>query len=1006
MAQWKETLEPYVRVTEQVKSAALTPTAGEDLIVGAVIMSDSGPATPTLITSQSEFLKTFATSDITEDYMKEINKLYASDPGSNVASTMWLNAYRLAGSVNLLVSRATKGEDILYAKSLEKNDSGSYILRDTEILKRSEPFYLTLDKSDAYIDGWGINISEVGIFGNRVTDEGAQYDYDVYDLQELVEKLNETNKFFCPKYTFYKGIYDSHGILQRWEKTDDGENADSVYFDEIYLGSYPLDKSDSRTVLDENDENRGLIGIILSAKLQDNDSEEEEWKKNFTIDINKGKSWGEFDAPRWYVTNTFNSNTDLIVRVRRFNHNAVRAKVLSESEVAQGVSPWVVLPAVLDTYTHAYGYNMSKPGAEKVLYYDFYEFAIKDPSVSSEYQIFNVGNIPGRGDIDTASLNDSLGMMQLHLPDDLKDLDINYFDYNYDDGDFLIDDAHIISNLNAMGLGKGDLTVDSEGRCDSIDPEGHWIWPNTEEDVSFEEVKNAIDLCSQSSNHRYSGTELRAEDLEVLKKEKELPADGSTYIIGYPGAVNKIPGNKDFAADITDGIYNFEFSYSGGEKITNGLYDVSKSETSPQICLSGYIIKEDEGNTDIAFSGNEGYKVAVTTNDGTVVECSPVINPNLDTDIQEPPVYYSAAFVLSNLPEEDGFVRVSISDANDQLVGTYYLYPSIASKDFYTTDRTEPSESSFVTGVRYYTQLGETQVRVNAKISTDSCLLEVTNRDLKGAWDNIEADERYIVEGITDLGCTYPELQNYIANMAINSNYFYPVSLINSTNYMALANHKKKITKASHKLYYLAPWDYDNGTTGFTFGVSPSTLYWEVIGSNRRNNHEFAAAFGQTRGIISPVNLSKEFKATERRLLLTKKINTVFHDLYIDRYYINDNVTATEEDNVLKEECNARFQIRISKAIPLLLNQFKGRQNTATTRKDVKYAIDYWFTSVVASYGDTVLGHLVTCDESNNTDADVRANILNVKVEVRYANSVKYIEVLNIAYPVGIDFEG
>ena len=58
MATWKETLEPYVKVIESVKTAALNPTAGEDLIIGAVIISDTGPSTPTLITSQSEFLFT------------------------------------------------------------------------------------------------------------------------------------------------------------------------------------------------------------------------------------------------------------------------------------------------------------------------------------------------------------------------------------------------------------------------------------------------------------------------------------------------------------------------------------------------------------------------------------------------------------------------------------------------------------------------------------------------------------------------------------------------------------------------------------------------------------------------------------------------------------------------------------------------------------------------------------------------------------------------------------
>ena len=59
MAQWKETLEPYIKVYERIKTATIVPTAGEDLIVGATIISDSGPTTPVLNTRQKDFLYTY-----------------------------------------------------------------------------------------------------------------------------------------------------------------------------------------------------------------------------------------------------------------------------------------------------------------------------------------------------------------------------------------------------------------------------------------------------------------------------------------------------------------------------------------------------------------------------------------------------------------------------------------------------------------------------------------------------------------------------------------------------------------------------------------------------------------------------------------------------------------------------------------------------------------------------------------------------------------------------------
>ena len=54
----------------------------------------------------------------------------------------------------------------------------------------------------------------------------------------------------------------------------------------------------------------------------------------------------------------------------------------------------------------------------------------------------------------------------------------------------------------------------------------------------------------------------------------------------------------------------------------------------------------------------------------------------------------------------------------------------------------------------------------------------------------LKDDERYVVEGLTDLGCTYLNIQNYIANIAINSNYFYPVSTADSTNYTSIKGTK------------------------------------------------------------------------------------------------------------------------------------------------------------------------------------------------------------------------
>ena len=202
MAQWKETLEPYVKVIESVKTAALNPSAGGDLILGAVLISDSGPAEPTLITSQRQFLEVYAAEELTKDYVKSLDSLYTSDPGSSLASTMWLNAYRLAGSASMLICRASRANDIIYTQPLHE-DGKDYILKDSEILKRMDSFKFVIDEEGSVRNGWAVAVNGVGIFGTLVDDNGPRYDYKTNTLVELVEELNKTDKFYSPSYKFF-----------------------------------------------------------------------------------------------------------------------------------------------------------------------------------------------------------------------------------------------------------------------------------------------------------------------------------------------------------------------------------------------------------------------------------------------------------------------------------------------------------------------------------------------------------------------------------------------------------------------------------------------------------------------------------------------------------------------------------------------------------------------------------------------------------------------------------
>ena len=425
MAEWKQTLEPYIKVQERVMTTALNPTVGEDLIVGVTFISDAGPSNPTLITGQKEFLKTYASSEVTKDYLAGIDSLYSGEMPSGLASTMWANAYRLAGSTTLLCVRASKGDNTYFTKPLLETEGQSaqkYVLKDGELLKSIDGgFKLSIDDSgdESYhnSDGWSINVRGVGIFGNRVTDEGIAYDYYVPDLMELVERLNETSKFFSPDYEFYKGVDIQSGVA----KTP--AEAKSVVFREVYLAPNFL-AGDSRTEnpADEESVDNDLWYLVTSEI----DSTESNINQKVVI-LNDRSN---FEPSEYLAINVYNSKNPLRVRIRRFNHDAVVNKTLSNLDIASlernGDSPYTVLSNVLDTYTNKGTEEVSPETA----YRDFFEIAVFDPSINETVNFFNVGNIPGRGDLEVSEVNSLLNMVSLNLPEDLHDLGLEYYDYN------------------------------------------------------------------------------------------------------------------------------------------------------------------------------------------------------------------------------------------------------------------------------------------------------------------------------------------------------------------------------------------------------------------------------------------------------------------------------------------------------------------------------------------------------------------------------------------------
>lgn len=891
MAQWKETLEPYIKVHEEIKTTTLNPTAGEDLIIGVTLISDAGPSTPTLITSQSDFIKTYASQDITKEYIESLNDLYLG-ADKTTAATMWSNAYRLAGSNTMLVVRAAKANDIYFSMPLtaNKNDLNVYILRDGELLKKINSGFkivkdIRLDQANVNDptepgSGWSISINGVGVLGNRTTDDGAQYDYFVNNLPDLVDVLNDTSKFFSPSYKFYTEAENSEDneIEIDLDSSDvDKNKVKAVVFDEVYLGVDILDKSDPRV-----NSSTGMTYLITCQKNWTLDNPNQE-----IIDLNAG-SYSGFIADPYYATNVYNSATELKVRIRRFNHDAVVSKELSDSEkatlTATGPSQYTVLEDVLATFTN----NGTKEPSENILYRDFYEVAVIDPSVNNIVSFFTIGNIMGRGDMEVSEINNMLNMIQLTLPDNMHDLGLNYYRYGKDD----------------------------------------YRWRVAEKD-------------------------------EYLKwreaTPEEIAAAGNDFI-----PVNETPRNPEINA-----VYRFTIAGEVKYYKYNGEAWEEMTEAPSSYTGDTYSsLEEVEAIQDP--TENQIAKVDTTTYDYKVY--SYIINPIPEVS------------TISNLPD------YSNEEHPEDYADGEHIYKVTSDNQYYI-----------------FADNGTDTMFVDLSIDpTKYDILKISDTDLKRGLDQIALDEVYTTEGLSDLGNTEPSFQSYMANMAMNINYFYPISTLNSTNYMTIGNGATRISQDSYKLYMSSPWDIDTGTLGWKYYASPSVLYWEAVSRNRRNNNEFASIIGQSNGIMQYQRPVVEFNKRSRQLLLSKRVNTVLWNVATQAWNMNDCYTKQNENNIMGEDGNSRLGIRICKAMPTLLRQFIGKKITEKLCEDVKAVIRYFFTTVIIPMNYTVESYNVIC---NYDEALARQNKIKVVVQIRFSRSLKFIDVYAEYYDVGMEFE-
>jgi len=271
----------------------------------------------------------------------------------------------------------------------------------------------------------------------------------------------------------------------------------------------------------------------------------------------------------------------------------------------------------------------------------------------------------------------------------------------------------------------------------------------------------------------------------------------------------------------------------------------------------------------------------------------------------------------------------------------------------------------------------------------------------------LEDQEIYDIEYLAPLGIVDLQfIKNYVL-VGKNNDWFTPVDIPwDKTNANSIKGYFLNVDDTSNA-QGMGPFDKNVGLTGWQFYLACSTLYYTKIMNNKAAMSEFAPVFDITNGILNFTNPVYMLGKQDRVKLLNFRspVNFLIFNQRHNVYYLNDNWTLQPQRNIVSEEQNRRMVNKIKKDCKRLLQRFKGRVNTVTTRQDVVTLLNYYFQSEIMTQIYKPNEYQIICDESNNPVEVITANKLGVTVRVRLENAIKYVDVLVDVFPLGIDFE-
>jgi hypothetical protein len=189
---------------------------------------------------------------------------------------------------------------------------------------------------------------------------------------------------------------------------------------------------------------------------------------------------------------------------------------------------------------------------------------------------------------------------------------------------------------------------------------------------------------------------------------------------------------------------------------------------------------------------------------------------------------------------------------------------------------------------------------------------------------------------------------------------------------------------------FLCAGYFRNEGLGYLTMLPVSSLYVQRIVSMYSILNAFSPIYNRPLMPLGPID--RIYSEREREILLSKRINSL--KPYEGAWVFNNNLTATMDNSIFKEENIRRLANTVARELMQLLKKFLGMQNTDKTRAQVVSLIKRMKEVIIDPHEYKPDEFIIVCDETNNRDFD---RYLYVTIIVRMPLSIKYIELVTVA---------